>query len=296
MPLKHPIPINSLLYSSCIIFVGLDLPPCWLLFSSLQYSSLFFLLTLWSWCGLIWKSLFILDLLCLVCSFTLPHLSVVLHFMLSSCNLSQSGIPNNVGMLPGTTKKQHQCLMLLFIMATIHTPNCGMSESLYAHIFFTDLFRSMICVFGYSILIILTGILLPSIPVSIIYLHISVLWLVFILAVIIDCTLWNWKFWSYHVIFFCWHVFFFSVFAHVMNFCVVPWQNPLSLVCLCSCISVQKYLLCHILHSSCCRLDISLAHPQYLHFLLAISLLIFVFCGLWFCLTHFLIVLNYVGS
>ena len=58
-----------------------------------------------------------------------------------------------------------------------------------------DLFRSVISVFGYSTLNILMGIKLPSQPLSILYLHSSVLWLIFVfsLAVITDCMLWKLK-------------------------------------------------------------------------------------------------------
>ena len=48
---------------------------------------------------------------------------VVWHFMLSTCNLSQSGIPDKAGLLPGTAKQLHQYLKALLIFLTLHTPN-----------------------------------------------------------------------------------------------------------------------------------------------------------------------------
>ena len=98
--------------------------------------------------------------------------------MLSNCNLLLSGIPNNAGPLPGSTKKLHWYSMPLLIVVTLHAPTCGMHDLLYAHnIFFLsiDLFRSVIFVYGYNTLNILMGIKLPSLPVSILYSHNQIL-------------------------------------------------------------------------------------------------------------------------
>ena len=60
---------------------------------------------------------------------------------------------------------------------------------------FIDLYRSVIFVFGYATLKILLGIKLPSLLASFLYLHLSVLLLVFVfsLTIIADCMLWKLK-------------------------------------------------------------------------------------------------------
>ena len=47
--------------------------------------------------------------------------------------MSQSDIPNNAGLLPGTTKSLNQSSMPLVIMMDLHTPICGMHELLCVH-------------------------------------------------------------------------------------------------------------------------------------------------------------------
>ena len=99
--------------------------------------------------------------------------------MFSSCNLSLSGIPNNANLLPGTTKELPQYLMPLLIMVSLQTPICDTHE-LYVQYYFLsiELFRYVIFAFGYSTLNILMGITLPSLLVSIVHSHSSVLSLV----------------------------------------------------------------------------------------------------------------------
>ena len=63
------------------------------------------------------------------------------------------------------------------------------------YVFTIDLFNSVIFVFGYGAFNILMGIKLPSLPVSVLYSHYSVLGIVLIfnLAVVIDWILWKLK-------------------------------------------------------------------------------------------------------
>ena len=53
--------------------------------------------------------------------------------ILSSCGISQSGMPNNDGPFPGTTRKLHLTSMPLFIFVILHMPICGIQELLYAY-------------------------------------------------------------------------------------------------------------------------------------------------------------------
>ena len=64
------------------------------------------------------------------------------------------------------------------------------------------------------------------------------------------------KFWSYPIKLFYWPFCFHSVLACVMNFSASPWQHLLSFFSLCSYTPIPNDLLCHILWSSCHRMDI----------------------------------------
>ena len=59
-------------------------------------------------------------------------LFTVCQFMLSSCNHSHYGIPNDGGPLSGTTKKLHQYSMVLLIIVSVYTPLCNTHELLCA--------------------------------------------------------------------------------------------------------------------------------------------------------------------
>ena len=135
------------------------------------------------------------------------YLSPVLGQLVLCCSwysatvVLQSGIPNNMLVFPGTTKKLHQSLMSLWIivnllMLFVVSMICYKCITLFLSM---HLFRSAIAAFGKSLLNMLVGIKLLSLPVSILYLYSIVLWLpfVFIFATITDLMHESWIFLSY---------------------------------------------------------------------------------------------------
>ena len=143
--------------------------------------------------------MFCLLIFCLLfcCSF------VVWQFMLSSCSLSQFGIPNNAGPCNGTTRKLYQCFMPLLIMVTLHIPICGMHELLYVcnTIYLMNLFGSVMFVCRKSILYIVMCLRLLSLLVSILFLHVSAFCLLFVFnfVIITDLPVEIENLWSYHI-------------------------------------------------------------------------------------------------
>ena len=123
---------------------------------------------------------------------------MVLQFILSNHSCSQSGIPNNAGPFPASTKKLHQNLMPLLIVVTLNMPIFGIHELFYAHnsMFLSmDLFRSAVLVIGKNILNVLMGIKLHLVSASVLYSYIIVVWLllVFSFAIMTNLTLWKLK-------------------------------------------------------------------------------------------------------
>ena len=114
----------------------------------------------------------------------------------SICSISQSVMPNKAGPLLGTTKKLHQNMMSLFIIVTLHMLVSCICQLLYAcnTPFYPWTYLGQPFCVQMSILNILMGTKLPSLPVSIIYLHV-VVWLLFVPGFVIftDLTLWKLK-------------------------------------------------------------------------------------------------------
>ena len=102
------------------------------------------------------KSLFVQDLSCMVCSLMCMlswHGSVVLQLSLGSTAISTSGMPSSVGPPQGTTKNLHGFHLSLCPMVTLHTPCLGMHELLYAcNMTFLYLATPAIVILGNSIL------------------------------------------------------------------------------------------------------------------------------------------------
>ena len=102
--------------------------------------------------------------------------------MLKNCSHSKFAIPRNAFPFPGTTKKLLWYLMPSLITMTLHIPMCGILKLFYAQYtiyLLMDLFNSFMFICRRSILYILIGIKLPSLPVSILNLHVSVFCLLF---------------------------------------------------------------------------------------------------------------------
>ena len=56
---------------------------------------------------------------------------IVLQFIFQMFNNSMSGIPNHAYPFPGTTKKMHFLCLSLFLISTLHLPNCVIIMWLY---------------------------------------------------------------------------------------------------------------------------------------------------------------------
>ena len=87
--------------------------------------------------------------------------------MLSSYNISQSGISNIAGLFSSTTKRLHQCTTSFLIMVTLHTSICGVYEQyVYNFPFYCQI---KVC---NVISVILISIILPSLLEFLLHLHI----------------------------------------------------------------------------------------------------------------------------
>ena len=174
--------------------------------------------------GLTFEFLLVLDLPCFVSSFTCPlfwSASIVSLLILSSCNLSQSDIPNT-GLYLGPTKT----LMPLCIIFTLHMPICHMHNLLMVgNTTFSSMhfFKFAIVVFGKSILSILTGIRLLLLPVSIIYSKSAVFTTFFLSFAIITnhILLISKNVWSYYFELSCWHLWLILALTCFMD-CFTP--------------------------------------------------------------------------
>ena len=137
--------------------------------------------------GICLTLLFRLHLSFFCCSLICPLLCwliVVWQFMPCNCSHLPYGIPVNAGPLSGITKKLHWFSMPLLIIVTLHIPMCGIQVLWYTFstIFIMDWFSSFMSVHGKGILYILGAIKLPSLSVSILYSHISIFKIIFIIT------------------------------------------------------------------------------------------------------------------
>ena len=81
-------------------------------------------------------------------------ISIVVNFTLSNSSFPHSIILRSARPFLGTTKKLHGNSMSLCLIATLHMPNCGMLELLYAHnltLLFVYLFNSVMGILGNSV-------------------------------------------------------------------------------------------------------------------------------------------------
>ena len=188
-PLKYTIPVNTLLYSLCILSVVSALVTLSASMPGPATKWVYFLFNfVISMCRLFLKLLLALDLPCFVCLLIclwLCWLFVVSQFMLSSCCHSQSGIPNNAHLISLHTIKK---------LPSTESPYYG--DSAYSHLWYAwvicaciyyflsiDLFGSVMFLCRKNILCTMMGIKLQSLQVSISYNHMFLLlWLLFVFS------------------------------------------------------------------------------------------------------------------
>ena len=154
--------------------------------------------------------------------------------------------------------------MPLLISGTLHMPICGMLELLYVcnTIVLMDLFMDLFMfVCRKSILYIMMGIKLLSLPMPILYSHVSNFSLLFVFNFVIITSLTQNKLKTFNLTMSNSCVK--PLYPHCLGMCcelLCIYYYPLSPTYSSSCIPVHSGLVCHILNSSCNTLGTLRAH------------------------------------